>query len=341
MKYFKNSFIVTIIGLILGGILGYYTNHTVAGLFQGIFVVLILSILEVSLSFDNAIVNAAVLKDMTPLWRHRFLTWGMLIAVFGMRLIFPLIIVCVAAKLGPIEALTLAISKPDQYAEIMKSAHIGVAAFGGAFLMMVGLKYFFNKEKEVHWIKIIEAPLTKLGKMEAIELGLVLLTLYGISKFLPSESTLEFMIAGIFGLVVFIFADGIAAFLEVPKDVTASLESKSFALFMYLEVLDASFSFDGVVGAFAISNNLFIITIGLGVGAMFVRSLTILLVEEETLAEYRYLEHGAFYAIVALAAIMFLNTIYHISEVVTGLLGAFLILASLIASIRYNKKMSK
>lgn len=342
LKYFTNSFIVTFIGLILGGILGYYSsNNSIGGMLQGIFAVFILSVLEVSLSFDNAIVNAAVLKDMTPLWRHRFLTWGMLIAVFGMRLVFPLVIVCFAAQVGPIEALTLAISKPNEYAQIMQSAHVGVAAFGGAFLMMVGLKYFFDQEKEIHWIKAIEKPLTKLGKMEAVELAFVILTLYFLSKFLPTEDKLEFMVAGMLGLAVFIFTDGIAAFLEVPKDVQTNLETKSLALFLYLEVLDASFSFDGVVGAFAISNNLFIITIGLGVGAMFVRSLTILLVEKETLSEYRYLEHGAFYAILSLAFIMFLNTIFHISEVVTGLLGAFLIFAALISSIRYNKKHSE
>jgi hypothetical protein len=102
--------------------------------------------------------------------------------------------------------------------------------------------------------------------------------------------------------------------------------------------LDASFSFDGVVGAFAITNNLFIIMIGLGVGAMFVRSLTIMLVDKGTLSEYRYLEHGAFYAIGILAAIMFAGTIKHIPEVVTGLLGALFIALSLFSSILYNKK---
>jgi hypothetical protein len=109
-------------------------------------------------------------------------------------------------------------------------------------------------------------------------------------------------------------------------------------MFLYLEVLDASFSFDGVVGAFAITNNLFIIMIGLGIGAMFVRSLTIMLVEKGTLSEFRYLEHGAFYAIGILAIIMFANTIFHIPEVITGLIGAAFIGLSLWSSIRYNQK---
>ena len=87
-------------------------------------------------------------------------------------------------------------------------------------------------------------------------------------------------------------------------------------------MLDASFSFDGVIGAFALSNNLFVIAIGLGIGAMFVRSLTIMLVEQGTLTEYRYLEHGAFYAIIALGVIMFLKTVMPFPEAVTGLVGA-------------------
>ena len=108
--------------------------------------------------------------------------------------------------------------------------------------------------------------------------------------------------------------------------------------FLYLEVLDASFSFDGVIGAFALTQNLFVIAIGLGIGAMYVRSMTIMLVERGTLAEYRYLEHGAFYAIVALAVIMFIQPLVHIPEVVTGLGGATLIGISLLSSIRWNRK---
>src|SRR3546814_6497104 len=102
--------------------------------------------------------------------------------------------------------------------------------------------------------------------------------------------------------------------LEAPVATTGQVAKAGFGAFLYLEVLDASFSFDGVIGAFALSNNLFIIAIGLGIGAMFVRSMTIFLVKQGTLSEYRYLEHGAFYAIIALAAIMYINTFQHRSE---------------------------
>ena len=107
--------------------------------------------------------------------------------------------------------------------------------------------------------------------------------------------------------------------------------------FIYLEVLDASFSFDGVIGAFALTTNLFIIAIGLGIGAFYVRALTIMLVERKTLGQYRYLEHGAFYAILVLAVIMYVQTLVHIPEVITGLIGAALIGLSFMSSLRYNR----
>src|SRR5690606_35736366 len=107
--------------------------------------------------------------------------------------------------------------------------------------------------------------------------------------------------------------------------------------FLYLEVLDASFSFDGVIGAFALSQNLFIIAIGLGIGAMYVRSMTIMLVERGTLTQYRFLEHGAFYAIIAMSVIMFAQSLVHVPEVVTGLFGASLIGVALWSSIRWNR----
>ncbi|MGH7965758.1 MAG: DUF475 domain-containing protein [Candidatus Binatia bacterium] len=339
MRYFRNSFLVTAAGLGLGAFLGWKVSGTLAGTLSTTFIVAVLAILEVSLSFDNAVVNATVLKQMTPVWRRRFITWGIAIAVFGMRIIFPLVIVAIIAQIGPIAALVLAATDPDQYSRVLTSAHISVSAFGGAFLAMVGLKHFFDHEKDVHWIAVIERPLTRLGRIEAVEIGLVLLLLYAVSTQLHGHEPVEFLVAGIFGLVTYVAVDGISAVLDAESVATGEVVRSGAAAFLYLEVLDASFSFDGVIGAFALSNNLFIIAIGLGVGAMFVRSLTIMLVEQETLASYRYLEHGAFYAIIALGVIMFLKTIWHVPEVVTGLIGAGFIVAAFMDSIRYNRRM--
>src|SRR3546814_6302942 len=105
----------------------------------------------------------------SDLQRH-FLTWGIAIAVFGMRIVFPLVIVMIAASLGPIEAVKLAINDPEQYEVILNGAHIGLMGFGGAFLGMVGLKYFFDADKEVDWIAAIERPLAKVGDRKSTRL---------------------------------------------------------------------------------------------------------------------------------------------------------------------------
>ena len=338
MGYFRNSFLVTAVGLGLGAFLGWETTRSWDGVLSTMFIVGVLAILEVSLSFDNAVVNAVVLKKMTRVWRRRFITWGIAIAVFGMRIVFPLVIVAIITRIDPISALVMAATHPEDYSRILTSAHIAVSAFGGAFLAMVGLKHFFNHEKHVHWIAVIERPLTKLGRIEAVELGLVLLLLYLVSTRLIGHEQFEFLSAGIFGLLTYIAVDGVSALLNMESAITGEIAQSGAATFLYLEVLDASFSFDGVIGAFALSNNLFIIAIGLGVGAMFVRSLTIMLVERETLASYRYLEHGAFYAIIALAVMMFINAVQHISEIVTGLISAAFIVTAFADSIRYNRR---
>jgi uncharacterized protein len=339
-KYYTGSIIFTLICLALGAWLGWATTGTILGTLGILWIVAVLGVLEVSLSFDNAVVNATVLKDMDPVWQRRFLTWGIAIAVFGMRIIFPLAIVAVAASLGPIEAIKLAATDPQEYERIITGAHIGIAGFGGAFLAMVGLKFFFDSDKEVHWIGVIERKLSKFSDVEAVEIGILLLALYGISTTLAPDDAMTFLISGIFGLLTFIGVEAIGALLEAPESTvtaTGEIAKSGLASFLYLEVLDASFSFDGVIGAFALSNNMFIIALGLGIGAMFVRSMTIMLVDKGTLAEYRYLEHGAFWAIIALAAIMLLSAKWHIPETITGLIGAIMIGLSLWWSVRYNR----
>jgi hypothetical protein len=338
MKHFRGSILLSILGCIAAFFIGKFYSGTIEGGLKALFLVSVLSVLEISLSFDNAVVNAIVLKRMSPIWRERFITWGILIAVFLMRLVFPLVLVCVMAGVGPIDAVIMAATRPDDYAKIMLDSHVSIAAYGGAFLFMVALKYFFDESKEIHWISMVEKPLTKIGRLEAVEIAIVLIFLYCFSFLQLESDKMRFMISGIWGLVTYIAVDGIGGLLSTPEEgEIIDINKASIGMFLYLEVLDASFSFDGVVGAFAITNNLFLIMIGLGVGAMFVRSLTIMLVEKGTLAEYRYLEHGAFYAIGALAIIMFAGTVKHVPEVFTGLLGAAFIGISLWSSIKHNR----
>jgi len=208
--------------------------------------------------------------------------------------------------------------------------------------LMVTLRYFYDETKDVHWIGVFEKPLAYLGKIEAIEIGLTLVTLIVLSMFVPDEKQqLTFLLAGLAGLITYVVVDGVSGWLELSQESMKDLHKASAGMFLYLEVLDASFSFDGVVGAFAITHNLFIIMIGLSIGAFFVRSLTIMFVEKDTLTKFLYLEHGAFYAIGCLAMIMLMDPFLHIPEWVTGLLGGFVILIALYWSIRFPEPPSR
>lgn len=339
LRSFGGSLLVTILGLSAAFWLGFRDGGVTAA-FSTLFLVSVLAVLEISLSFDNAVVNASVLNRMTEIWRRRFLTWGILLAVFGMRLVLPLAIVAILAKIGPIDALMMAVERPKDYANLMLSIHESVAAFGGTFLFMVGIEYFLNQEKDEHWLSWIEKPLIQLGRLKSVEVILGLVMLVALTIFVDADKQMGFLVSGLAGIITFLLVDGLGALLgeSGANDAVQDVHRASFGMFLYLEILDASFSFDGVIGAFALTHSLFLISIGLGIGAMFVRSITIVLVEKGTLSQFRYLEHGAFWAILSLAGLMFGGVFHHIPEVVTGLCGAAFIAASVWASIRSTKK---
>lgn len=324
-------------------------------------IVTLLAILEISISFDNAIVNAHILKTMTPRWQQIFLTWGILIAVFGMRLVFPIVIVAAAAGLNVVDVVDQALNEPDLYAENLEEAYAIIAAFGGIFLLMVFLNFFFDDEKDVHWAGPLEGALSRAGVIHSIGPAIGCATLLLISQIVSPELEKDVLVAGLVGLVAYMVSHGIAESLEPddidedefspghdPQDSTpsgreaaaaaAAMAGKGgFASFMYLELIDASFSFDGVIGAFAISRDIIVIAVGLGLGALYIRTLTVYLVRQGTLAKYRYLEHGAHWAIGALAVLLFVGIEHHVPEVITGSLGALLIIGALVSSIRINK----
>ena len=345
LHYLRWALISTVIGLLLGAWLGWETTGTATGTATIFFIVAVLAVLEISLSFDNAIVNANKLKDMTPVWQRRFLTWGILIAVFGMRIVFPLLIVVIAANVGPWTALKMAAAQPEEYARIMHEAHLPIAAFGGTFLMMVGLGFFMDREKDVHWIAWIEEKAARYSSLKGLEIAFVLVLILIFSRIIGASddprlgpvAAQAFFGAAIWGLLTFLMVEVIGGLLDQSQETMSAAAKGGVGAFLYLEVLDASFSFDGVIGAFALSQNLFVIAIGLGIGAMYVRSMTIMLVERGTLAEYRFLEHGAFYAILILSVIMYMQALVHIPEVITGLGGAALIGVALWSSIRWNR----
>lgn len=298
----------------------------------------LLAVMEVSLSFDNAVVNAAVLRGMPPRWQRIFLTWGILIAVFGMRLVFPVLIVALATGLGMAEVADMALHSPKEYAEYLAAAHTGIAAFGGMFLLMVFLHFVCDEAKETHWLGWIERRLAALGKMEAVEVVIALLLLLGVSSLLPDSLQAEALTAGTLGVAVYVMVKGLVALCGAEQGAEV-VGRAGLAGFLYLEVLDASFSLDGVIGAFAMSTDVVVIMIGLGIGAIFVRSLTVYLVRKGTLDEFVYLEHGAHWGIGALAVIMLASMTVHVSEIVTGLVGVSLIGLSLLSSVLHKRRV--
>jgi len=336
MKHFRFSIIFSIICLAISAYWG-FTHGPQAGLmamFKVLAITAILAVMEVSLSFDNAVVNASVLKHWNQFWRTLFLTVGIIVAVFGMRLIFPLLIVGVTADMSMIEVAKLALNDPTTYSE-----------------KLIFLNFLFDDEKDEHWFHWLESRLADLGNIQAISVFISLVVLLILASYIPDASRLVVMMAGVWGIVVYVGVKVIGHLLEGSSNdddeseksngatATGTIVKGGIGGFLYLEVLDASFSFDGVIGAFAITSDVVIIMLGLAIGAMFVRSMTIYLVEKGTLDAYVYLEHGAHYAIGALALIMLASgTGLHIPEVITGLVGVAFIVWAVISSISYSKK---
>lgn len=338
MRDFRISFLVTFVCLVVAG---YWGTQSSLGLFGALWLVLVLGILEVSLSFDNAVVNAGVLKEMDEFWRKMFLTVGILIAVFGMRLVFPVVIVAVTTGLGPIPVMNMALDEPERYSQIITDAYPVIAAFGGMFLLLVFLNFIFDEEKELHWLGAPEAWLARLGRFDGISVLISLCAIFSTRWWLPAELHLSVLAAGVAGIILYIAVDGLGALFEdqgTADAVTGTVKRAGFASFMYLEVLDASFSFDGVIGAFAITRDVVIIMLGLAIGAMFVRSMTVYLVNKGTLDQYVFLEHGAHYAIGVLAVIMLIGTVSHVPEIITGTIGVGFIAVSVWSSVLYRRK---
>jgi hypothetical protein len=361
LKTFGWSFVVTAVGLVLAVLYGGWTAFGI---------VAILSVLEISLSFDNAVVNAGILKKMSAFWQKIFLTVGVLIAVFGMRLVFPVVIVAVTAKKSPIDAVNLALTDKDQYQQLVTDAHPAIAAFGGMFLLMIFLDFIFE-DRDIQWLRWIERPLSKLGKVDmlsvCISLVVLLITSFTFATHAHQhggahvDKAQTVLISGIAGLITYMVVGGLSGYFEDRLEAEEEREHEeeeeaartgkkrsavvlagpaAFFMFLYHQVLDASFSFDGVIGAFAITNDIILMALGLGIGAMYVRSLTVYLVRQGTLDDYVYLEHGAHYAIGALAVILMVTIQYQINEVITGLVGVVLIGWSFWSSVRRNRALA-
>lgn len=334
LKYFYGSLFITVIGIVTA--VFFYPAKPIAIIYS----VIILAILEISLSFDNAIINAKILGQMPQKWQKAFIFIGLPIAVFGMRLIFPILLVSISSNISFDSVITLALHNPEQYQSILEHSMPYICSFGGSFLLMVFLNFFLSENEGHHWIPIIENNrLTRKIRnynggyiLFAVLIGFIII--YNVNPTIQGSIATAFLL----GIITHEIIGLLNSFFGTAKVSSTDIARNGLMGFIYLEIIDASFSFDGVVGAFAISTNIIIIMIGLGIGAMFVRSLTIFFVEKKTLAKYIYLEHGAHYAIGFLAGILLLKVFIHIPEWFSGSVGILILIISFMHSIKVNKK---
>jgi uncharacterized protein len=305
---------------------------------------LILAVVELTFSFDNAIINAKVLGKLSKSWQNIFLTVGIVIAIFGMRVVFPVVIVMLTADLSWGSVVDLALHHPHEYAEHLDKAHASIAAFGGAFLLMLGLTFFMDDQKDTHWINAIERPLSKFSHWLAAPAVVVLALL--IVTLLPTNiHERDTLVSGLLGAGTYILIQTLSGLFERLQgdrlEQTGQTGLAALSTLLYLEVLDASFSFDGVIGAFAITSNVLLIAAGLGIGALWVRSLTVFMVRKRVLGNFRYIEHGAHYTVLVLALLLLTSVLVEISDYIPGLLGIGIIGASIMASVRFTRKTQK
>lgn len=341
ISYFYGFFVVWFVATIL-----LYLYGGFFAVYQGT----VLSVLELSLSFDNAVVNATILATMAVIWRKRFLIWGMIIAVFGVRFIFPILIVYFSTSMGIIDSFNLSITNPDEYEKIIQSSHHVIMSFGGMFLLMLFLKFLFNENKDLYWIKFIEKFASKISKKGDIKIIFILFLMLGITYIAPNYvvmgdsmiavNKIEILAPMLIGLIAFYLIEFFKSFMETNSDKNSNITQVSggFISFIYLETIDMSFSLDGVLGAFAVTQNIIIIMLGLGIGAMAVRSLTIYMVDKDVVSKYIYLEHGAMWSIGFLALSMIVQIFYHLPSMLVTTFAIVPIFLAFIQSIYKNRE---
>lgn len=333
LKFFRYSIFITVAAILIALFeLGPAAAYTTV----------VLIAIEIAFSFDNAIINAKVLERLSRLWQQLFLTIGMIFAIVGMRFVFPILIVMVTANLPWSTVVDEALHDPAAYGEHLEAAHAAIASFGGAFLLTLTLYFFFDTARKDFWLQRFEKGLLRVGGTFWLPPLLSALVVIVLGYF-AGEDKSTVLEAGLIGVVAY---SGIKLLIDslgklAPKEQKIYTGWPAFFAFMYLQILDASFSFDGVLGAFAITDKVLLIALGLGVGAIWVRSFTVYFVRHGTLNSYKYLEHGAHYAIFVLAAALLGSLYYEVPDAITGVVGIGVIVASFISSREAKRAKAK
>lgn len=277
---------------------------------NSILIVAGLIVFEVISSIDNAIVNAHVLKTMSEKWRKIFLFWGIITAVFIVRGLLPVLIVWLSVPELHFSGVISSVFHPVPEVAELIDARKGIILMGaGVFLLLVYLHWLFLEDKDPYFVpdKLIK-PKHGVWFFAFCAIILVLLLYF-------ARASSMLMLSAAIGNAVFFIMYG---FREQAAKQEAILESGEshlgdFSKLMYLEVLDTSFSFDGVVGAFAFTTSILLIFIGNGIGALVVRELTLKGIDQ--VSKYKWLKNGAMTSMGFLGAFIILKSFgFHIPE---------------------------
>ena len=293
-----------------------------------ILTILGLSLFETVSSVDNAIINAEVLSGMGAKARRWFLLWGMLFAVFIVRGLLPWIIVWLAVpQLGPIGSLTAAFSSDPLVHQAVEKASPVLFMGGGVFLVLLFIHWLFIEPKN------FGLPGEKFISRHGVWFYAVASVFLALTVWftLSTDSLVSF--AAVIGSTVFFITHGFKENAEAQEKRLLAGGLSDLSKILYLEIIDTTFSIDGVLGAFAFTLSVPLIVLGNGLGAVIVRQITVGNIER--IRTLRYIKNGAMYSIFVLGAVMMcdgfrLHVPEWISPVSTFLIVGFFFVRSII-----------
>lgn len=273
-----------------------------------------LTLFEIITSIDNAVINAEVLSTMGKRARRWFLTWGILFAVFVVRGLLPLLVVFASnPSLGIIGALTATFSGDPAVQEAIEASSPILLVGGGVFLVFLFFNWLFLEPKNygLRGEKFFHAQGAWFFAIVSILLSVIVWFALGRNQFMAFGAVL--------GSTAFFIIHGFRQFAEQQEKKLLGGGMSDVSKVAYLEVLDSTFSVDGVIGAFAFTLSVPIILLGNGLGAVVLRQLTVSNIER--IKKYKYLKNGAMYSILFLGVIMILDSFgYHIPPYVTPII---------------------
>jgi Uncharacterized protein conserved in bacteria len=280
-------------------------------LFTIILTIMGLCMFEIICSIDNAIINAEVLGTMHPKYRRWFLLWGILFAVFLVRGLLPLLLVWLSTPdLTPWEAFTAMFSDNPDVKEAIETSSPILLIGGGTFLIFL----FF------HWLFLEEKNFGLRGERYFFSKGVwfyavVSILLMAIVWFAIERNPMM-AFGAVVGSTAFFIVHGFRQNAELQEQKLMGGDLSDISKILYLEVIDATFSIDGVLGAFAFTMSVPLILVGNALGAIAVRQITVGNIDR--IKKYRFLKNGAMYSILCLGIIMLIDSFgFHIPEFVS------------------------